>query len=100
MSRRQKKPAYAGRYQLSTGNYQLSGARTGLCLCMRRETSQLLNLPARRLEDQLDDLLGDVGLQAFGVPLLQSHDVSDDVAVLAVREFEDLRFAARRQQAP
>src|SRR5262249_35904514 len=53
-----------------------------------------------RLDHQLDDFFGDVGLEAFGVALVDTGDVGDDAAVLARRIFSYVGWARTRSEAP
>src|SRR5205085_12060925 len=61
---------------------------------------QLLGLAAGRPGDELEDGLGDLGLEAFGVALVQAHDIGDHPAALAVRIDVEPGLAGSRLHPP
>src|SRR6266849_1776637 len=60
----------------------------------------LLKLAAFRREHQLDQLLGDLRLEPFCVSLVETDDIGDHFALLAIRIDGDLSLARRRQESP
>src|SRR5688572_1386954 len=66
----------------------------------RRRPRAIGDLAALGRDGELDDLVRDVGLEAFGMALLQSHHVGDDTLVLAVGELIDDRAAGLGIVAP
>src|ERR1700680_2150691 len=54
----------------------------------------------RSREHQLDEFLGDVRLQSFGVALADANDVGDDATAAALLVFEYLSRAWPRQASP
>jgi hypothetical protein len=91
---------------LQVGGQKPERSRARLCrgICLFSPSSRsarlLLQLPTRRRQHQLHQLLGDLRLQAFRVALVETHHVGDDAAVLAAGEREDLRLARSGQQTP
>ena len=60
----------------------------------------MLEFAALRREHQDNQLLGDFGLQAFGVTLAQADDINDHAAVVALGILQDFRSAGARQMSP
>ena len=59
-----------------------------------------LRFPSARRQHQFHQRLGNLRLQALGVPFLEAHDVGHNASILALRIGIDFRFPRPRQKSP
>src|SRR6185295_5664783 len=59
-----------------------------------------LDLAAARRGHHLHELLGNLRLEPFGVPLVEPDDIGDEAAIAAIAERSDFRLPRPGQEAP
>src|SRR5580693_7071239 len=67
---------------------------------LKSRLRKLLDFASRSRDHELDELLSDFRLEAFGVALAGANHVGDDATVLAVRILHDFGGAGTRQMSP
>src|SRR5687767_13727785 len=63
-------------------------------------SASVLDFAAARRQHQLDDFLGDLRLEAFGMPFVDTHDIGDNAPVLAFAIRKDVGLARTRTKSP